>query len=55
MKLKNITFILAILLIAAVALGSVSAVDDIADDGLAVDDTVDAVEAIDDSDVLADC
>ena len=44
MKFKNLTFILAVLLIAAVALGSVSAAEDIADDTLAIDDVAEVEE-----------
>ena len=40
MSSKKILMILAILLVAAVALGSVSAAEDVADDTLAIDDVV---------------
>ena len=53
MKFKNLTFILAVLLIAAVALGSVSAAEDIADDTLAIDEVAE-VEEVSEAPVVTD-
>ena len=50
MKFKNLTFILAVLLIAAVALGSVSAAEDIADDTISISDDAGIIDDVSPSD-----